>query len=85
MSQQMIKEAVLKDQAHRRLLDAVISLTGADQNGSREEVRAAAVELEAATRASQKLLYPEYPGGEERNAQILLLISPFFKKITWNG
>lgn len=48
-----------KDQAHRRLLDAVISFTGAEQNGSRAEVRAAAIELEAATRASQKLLYPE--------------------------
>jgi len=48
-----------KDQAHHRLLDAVISFTGAEQNGSRAEVRAAAIELEAATRASQKLLYPE--------------------------
>lgn len=48
-----------KDQAHRRLLDSVISFTGAEQNGSRAEARAAAIELEAATRASQKLLYPE--------------------------
>lgn len=49
----------VKDQAHRRLLDAVISFIGADQNGSREEARAAAIELEAAKRESQKLLYPE--------------------------
>ena len=48
-----------KDQAHRRLLDAVNSFTGAEQNGSREEVRAAAIELETATRISQKLLCPE--------------------------
>lgn len=48
-----------KDRAHRRLLDAIISLTGADQNGSRAEVKAAAIELEAAREASQKLLYPE--------------------------
>ncbi|MDD2732353.1 MAG: hypothetical protein PHF56_00305 [Desulfuromonadaceae bacterium] len=50
---------IAKDQAHRRLLDALISFTGADQNGSRAEVKDAAIELEAAQRASQKLLYPE--------------------------
>lgn len=57
MNRSMI--TIAKDQAHRRLLDAVISFTGADQNGSREEVKTAAIELEAAMRASKKLLYPE--------------------------
>lgn len=47
-----------KDHAHRRLLDAVISFRGADQNGSRAEVREAAIELEAAQNESQELLYP---------------------------
>lgn len=47
------------DQAHRRLLDAVISFRGADQNGSKAEVRAAAIELEAAQKESQELLYPK--------------------------
>lgn len=55
----MSTTADLKDQAHRRLLDAVISLQDADQNGSRLEIEAAAVELEIAKRQSQKLLYPE--------------------------
>jgi hypothetical protein len=52
-------ETDLKDQAHRRLLDAIISLKGADQHGSSLEIDAAAVELEIAKRQSQKLLYPE--------------------------
>jgi hypothetical protein len=50
---------IAKEQAHRRLLDSVISFTGAEQNGSRAEVRAAAIELEAAKKESQKLLYRE--------------------------
>lgn len=51
--------ANLETKAHRRLLNAVISFVGADQNGSKAEVQAAAIELEAAKCASQKLLYPE--------------------------
>jgi hypothetical protein len=62
-------DIIAKDQAHRRLLDSVISFTGADQNGSRAEVRAAAAELEAAKRASQSLLYPE-PGIDRLIKQI---------------
>lgn len=50
---------IAKDQAHRRLLNSVISFTAAEQNGSRAEVRAAAIELDTAKRESQKLLYPE--------------------------
>jgi arginyl-tRNA synthetase len=56
-----MKTTAAKDRAHRRLFNAVISFTGAEQHGSRVEVRAAAIELEAATRESQKLLYPEEP------------------------
>jgi hypothetical protein len=48
-----------KDQAHHRLLNAVVSFRGADQNGSKEEVRVAAIELEAAQKESQELLYPK--------------------------
>lgn len=51
--------SIAKDLAHRCLLNAVVSFTGADQNGSRAEVRAAAIELEATKCASQKLLYSE--------------------------
>lgn len=47
-----------QERAHHRILNAVISFQGADQNGSRAEVRAAAIELEAAKIESQKLLYP---------------------------
>lgn len=47
-----------KDQAHSRLLNAVISFQGADQHGSKAEVRAAAIELEAAKNSSQRALYP---------------------------
>lgn len=46
------------DHAHRRLLDAVISFQGADQHGSKAEIKAAAIELEAAKNESQNLLYP---------------------------
>ena len=47
------------DQAHRRLLDAVISLSGAELNGSELEVIAAKLELEIAMNESQELLYPQ--------------------------
>ena len=47
------------DQAHRRLLDAVISYIGADLYGSNKEIRAAVIELHAARDESQQLLYPE--------------------------
>lgn len=55
------------EHAHHRLLDAVISFMGADQNGSRAEVRAAAIELEAAKQESQKLLYPDESPNREEN------------------
>lgn len=47
-----------QEQAHRRLLDAVISYVGADQNGSQQEIRDAVAELHSAKDESQKLLYP---------------------------
>lgn len=48
-----------EDQAHRRLLNSVISFIGADQYGSSTEVREAAIELEAARQESQAILHPE--------------------------
>lgn len=51
-------ETIVKEHAHNRLLNAVISFTGAEQHGSREEIRSAAIELEAARRESQNLLHP---------------------------
>jgi hypothetical protein len=46
------------EQAHRRLLNAVITYIGADQSGSQQEIRDAVAELHAAKDESQKLLYP---------------------------
>ena len=51
-----------QDQAHRRLLNAVLSYIGADLHGSRAEIRAAVIELHAARDESQKLLYPDHTG-----------------------
>lgn len=47
-----------KDRAHDRLLNAVNTYIGADQGGSKAEIRAAVVELHAARHASQNLLFP---------------------------
>lgn len=46
------------DFVHWRLRNAVVSFSGADQHGSKAEIKAAAVELAAATTESQNLLYP---------------------------
>ena len=71
-----------KEHAHHRLLNAVIGFIGADQNGSRAEVRAAATELEAAKQESQKLLYPEESPNREENR---LNTSPYFSDIQGSG
>jgi hypothetical protein len=55
---QIMDKVDLKDQAHRRLLNAVTSLMAADLSGSCLEIEAASVELEIAKRQSQKLLHP---------------------------
>lgn len=47
-----------QEKAHHRLLNAVISYIGADQNGSQQEIRDAVAELHASREESQKLLYP---------------------------
>lgn len=49
----MTTAAELRDQVHRRLLNAVISLEDAEKNGSYLEIRAAAVEMEIAKRQSK--------------------------------
>lgn len=49
----------IQEQAHRRLLDAVLTFVGADEDGSKAEIRAAAIELRAARENSQAILYPE--------------------------
>jgi hypothetical protein len=46
-----------QEKAHRRLLDAVNTYIGADQNGSQQEIRDAVAELHASRAESQKLLY----------------------------
>ena len=45
-----------QEKSHRRLLNAVISNIGADQNGSQQEIRDAVAELHASRAESQKLL-----------------------------
>jgi hypothetical protein len=49
-------------QSHHRLLNAVISFRGADQHGSRAEIRSAAEELLAALEESQAILFPSVEG-----------------------
>lgn len=45
-------------QAHKRLLNAVLAFVGAEQNGSKSEIRETAIALDAATKHSQAVLYP---------------------------
>lgn len=52
-----------QEKAHRRLLDAVNTYIGADQTGSKQEIRDAVAELHASRAESQILLYP--PTGPE--------------------
>jgi hypothetical protein len=47
-----------QEKAHRRLLDAVNTYVGADQNGSQQEIKDAVAELHASRAESQNLLYP---------------------------
>ncbi|MDA8416572.1 MAG: hypothetical protein M0Z78_05830 [Betaproteobacteria bacterium] len=47
-----------QEKAHHRLLNAVITYIGADQNGSQQEIRDAVAELHASREESQKILYP---------------------------
>jgi hypothetical protein len=49
------------EQAHDRLLNAVITFIGADQHGSKAEIRASVIEMHAAIKESQKILYPDPP------------------------
>lgn len=47
-----------KDHAHDRLLNAVVTFIGADQYGSKAEIRASVIEMHAAVKESQELLHP---------------------------
>jgi hypothetical protein len=55
-----------KCHAHDRLYFAVVSLNGAVDFGSQEEIRAAAVELKAAQKESQEVLYPAESGTNQK-------------------
>lgn len=50
-----------QEQAHRRLLNAVISLSGANRSGSQHEIQAAILELDTAKQVSQAILYGSKP------------------------
>jgi hypothetical protein len=50
------------ESAHRRLLNAVISLEGAIKHGAESERLAADLELQAAMTESQQVLYPTKEG-----------------------
>lgn len=64
-------------QAHRRLLDAVIKFQEADQRGTKPEVRAAAIELEAAKEESKELIGPpECDNGQCDTCPQLLTCNP---------
>lgn len=49
----------IRDKAHRRLLNAVISFAGAGRNGSAAEMQLADIEMQAAAEHSQAVLYPK--------------------------
>lgn len=46
------------DKAHRRLLNAFISVDGAERHGSHNEKLTAEIELKSAIKESMELLYP---------------------------
>lgn len=50
------------DRVHQRLLNSVLTFIGADQYGSKVEIRASVIEMHAAVKESQELLYPDQSG-----------------------
>ena len=65
--------------AHRRLLNAVIFLTGASQNGIMKEIRETSQELYTATVESRRILCPAEGADAQHNiVTFLLQLPPLF-------